>query len=142
MIAGFLKAILLGGILFMFSVTMFAHHGTFVSYDAEHPITMTAIVTEFHYTNPHIQLYFDAKDHEGKVTHWAAEGPDPAVLVQSGWGRKHTVAALAPGTEIKVTIAPSRNGKPVGILTNVIFADGDSLCGLSDSRGKGNCPQQ
>ena len=140
---GFFNATVLAGALLLFSVAAFAHHGTFVSYDAEHPVTMKAVVTELHYTNPHIQLYFDVKDdNNGNATHWAAEGPDPAVLVQSGWGRKRTVSALAPGTEVKVTIAPSRNGKPVGILTNVIFADGDALCGLTDSRGKGNCPQQ
>jgi hypothetical protein len=128
--------------LLIASVTMFAHHGTFVSYDSAHPVTMKAVMTEFHYTNPHIQLYFDVKDENGNVAHWSAEGPDPAVLVQAGWGRKKTEAALAPGAEITITVAPARNGKPVGTVSNVVFANGDSLCGLGGARGKGNCPQQ
>lgn len=128
--------------LLMMSAAVFAHHGTFVSYDTAHPVTMKAVMTEFHYTNPHIQLYFDVKDDSGNVTHWSAEGPDPAVLVQAGWGRKKTETSLAPGTEITITVAPARNGKPVGTVSNVVFANGESLCGLGGARGKGNCPQQ
>src|SRR6266699_609482 len=103
---------LLAAALLTFGVPGFAHHGTFVSYDAANPVTMKATVAEFHYTNPHIQLYFDVKDDNGNVTHWSAEGPDPAVLVQAGWGKKKTESALAPGAEITITIAPARNGKP------------------------------
>src|SRR5207247_7354532 len=95
--------------LLLITGAVFTHHGTFVSYDSDHPVTMKAVVTEFRYTNPHIQLYFDVKDEKGEVTHWSAEGPDPAVLVQAGWGRKQTLSALAPGTEITITVAPARN---------------------------------
>lgn len=104
----------------MISAALFAHHGTFVSYDTSKPMTMKATVTEFHYTNPHMQLYFDVKDENGNVTHWSGEGPDPAVLVQVGWGRKRTQAALAPGREITITVNPARNGKPVGEIKNVV----------------------
>jgi hypothetical protein len=107
-----------------------AHHGTFVSYDSDHPVTMKATVTEFRYTNPHIQLFFDVKDDKGNVTQWSAEGPDPAVLVAVGWGRKKTTSALSPGAEVTITVAPARNGKPVGTMSNVVLASGDSVCGL------------
>jgi hypothetical protein len=140
--AKFLRFSMLSAGLLLVSVAMFAHHGTFVSYDTAHQLTMKAVVTEFNYTNPHIQLYFDVKDDKGNITHWSAEGPDPAVLVQAGWGRKKTTAALAPGTEITITVSPARNGKPVGTVGNVVFANGDSLCGLGGARGKGNCPEQ
>jgi Family of unknown function (DUF6152) len=140
--AKILNSFLWGAVLLTLSVSLYAHHGTFVSYDTAHPVTMKGVITEFHYTNPHIQLYFDVKDASGKVTHWSAEGPDPAVLVQAGWGRKRTEGALAPGTEVTITVSPARNGKPVGTVSNVVFADGNSLCGLGGARGKGNCPQQ
>jgi Family of unknown function (DUF6152) len=107
-----------------------AHHGTFVSYDSSKPMTMKATVTEFRYTNPHIQLFFDVKDEKGEVIHWSAEGPDPAVLVAVGWGRKKTTAALSPGAEITITVAPARNGKPVGTMSKVLLANGDGVCGL------------
>ena len=37
-----------------------AHHGTGASYDLSNPITLEGTVTEFHYANPHPQLFFDA----------------------------------------------------------------------------------
>jgi hypothetical protein len=117
-----------------------AHHGTFVSYDSDHPVTMKATVTEYRFTNPHMQLYFDAKDDKGNVTHWSAEGPDPAVWVQAGWGRRRSQAALAPGTEITVTVAPARNGKPVGTFSRIVLASGEQV-GPTGGRGGAAAPE-
>lgn len=134
-----LNRFLPGAGLLLISAALFAHHGTFVSYDTSKPTTMKATVTEFHYTNPHMQLYFDVKDDNGNVTHWSGEGPDPAVLVQVGWGRKRTQAALAPGREITITVNPARNGKPVGEVKNVVTAEGEVICGFSGARGVNGC---
>ena len=140
--ANFLACLVIVVVLLSVGPAGFAHHGTFVSYDSDHPVTMKGTVTEFRYTNPHIQLYFDVKDDKGEVTHWSAEGPDPAVLVQAGWGRKQTLAALAPGAEITITVAPARNGKPLGTMSNIVLASGDAVCGLGGGRGAQNCRQQ
>jgi len=120
--------------LLMSGAAALAHHGTFVSYDSDHPVTMKGTVTEFRFTNPHMQLYFDVTDEKGIVTHWSAEGPDPAVWVQAGWGRKRTQAALAPGAGITITLAPARNGKPVGTMSRIVLASGEQV-GPAGGRG-------
>ena len=127
-------SILTAGLL-LISVSAFAHHGTFVSYDSEHPVTMKATMTEFHFTNPHMQLYFDVTDDKGNVTHWSAEGPDPAVWVQGGWGKKRSEAALAPGTKITITLGPARNGKPVGSGTKIVLENGEIVGPAAAGRG-------
>ena len=124
--------------LLTFCGAAFAHHGTFVSYDSTKMFTTKATVTEFRFTNPHIQLFFDIKDDKGTVTHWSAEGPDPAVLVAVGWGKKKTMNALTPGTEVTITLQPARNGKPVAEMNNIVLPNGDSVCGLGGAR-TGNC---
>ena len=43
-------------------VLLFAHHGTNISYDHDHPITFKATVTEFRFANPHAQIFFDVRD--------------------------------------------------------------------------------
>ena len=134
-----LKAFVFGAGLVILSSAARGHHGTFVSYDTTKTYTTKATVTEFRYTNPHIQLFFDVKDDKGVVTHWSAEGPDPAVLVAVGWGRKKTTAALAPGAEITITISPARNGKPVAEMSNIVLASGESVCGLSGARNSAAC---
>jgi len=112
------------------TVSLLAHHGTGVSYDASKAYTVKATVTEFRYANPHPQLYFDVKDDKGNVVHWSGEiAPNPAQLVQVGWGRKRSEAALTAGTEVTLTIAPSFAGTPVGLIQKIVNAQGETILG-------------
>jgi hypothetical protein len=105
-----------------------AHHGTNISYDRSKAWTAKAVVTEFKYVNPHAQLYFDVTDDKGAVVHWSAELlPNPAQLIRNGWTRKRSVEALAPGTRIVVTVAPSRAGGTTGLLLKVTNDKGEEL---------------
>lgn len=102
-----------------------AHHGTLISYDRDQQWTREAVVTKFHYANPHPQLFFDVTDEKGNVVPWAAEMlPNPAGLLRVGWTKARSVAALAPGTKINVTVAPSRAGGTVGLLLKVTTPEG------------------
>ena len=115
----------------VFCIPLVAHHGTGVSYDASKPVTFKAVVTEFHYANPHPQLFFDVTDEKGDVVHWSGEFyPNPSQLVQEGWGKKRSEAALVPGTQITITLAPSRAGAPVGAILKLINDKGEALLGV------------
>jgi len=131
-------SLMLTGNLLLVSVSLFAHHGTFVSYDTKHPVTLTGVVAEYHFTNPHTQLYFDVTDDKGNVTRWAAEGPAPEIWVEAGWGKKRTEATLAPGTKITITLSPARNGKPVGAAAKIFLANGEQV----GPAGAGEPPNQ
>jgi hypothetical protein len=109
---------------------VFAHHGTGVSYDNSKAFTVKATVTEFRYANPHPQLFFDVKDEKGNVVHWTGEiAPNPSQLQQDGWGRKRSEAALAPGTEVTITLAPSRLGTPVALVQKIVNSKGEAILG-------------
>jgi hypothetical protein len=103
-----------------------AHHGN-SAYDEEHQIALTGTVTEFVWSNPHCQIYLDVKDDHGKVVNWAIESQSPGILRRNAW----TKFSLKPGDQITVTLAPARNGAPVGFSGNkegkVMFADGRVL---------------
>lgn len=123
-------ALLFGGILMV--VPAFAHHGTGVSYDASHAVTMKGVVTEFHYANPHPQLYFDVTDEKGNVVHWGGEFyPNPAQLIQGGWGKRRSEAALPAGMHITITVAPSRAGTPVGAILKLLNDQGEVVMGVA-----------
>src|ERR1700747_1329802 len=118
----------IGAALFVICAPLFAHHGTGVSYDNSKAYTVKATVTEFRYANPHPQLFFDVKDDKGNVTHWSGEiAPNPAQLVQAGWGRKRSEAALTPGTEVTLSIAPSFAGTPVGLVNKITNSQGEKI---------------
>ena len=120
----------------MMSATLVAHHGTGVSYDQSKAFTVKATVTDFRYANPHPQIFFDVKNEKGEVVHWTGEiAPNPAQLQQDGWGRKRSEAALAPGTDVTITLAPSRLGTPVGLINKIENAAGESILGLTPLGG-------
>lgn len=125
-----LKLVFLFALVAALCIPAFAHHGTGVSYDTSKTFTVKATVTEFRYANPHPQLFFDVKDEKGTVVHWTGEiAPNPTQLQQDGWGRKRSEAALAPGTEVTVTLAPSRLGTPVALVQKIVSAKGDVILG-------------
>jgi hypothetical protein len=98
----------------------FAHHGTNASYDLTKRMTFKGTVTEFAWSNPHVQIYFDAADDSGKVVNWAAETGSPGVLAREGW-TKHL---LKPGDPVTVILAPAKTGATVGVLVKLTLADG------------------
>jgi hypothetical protein len=83
------------------------------------------VVTRFNYANPHPQIFFDVIDDSGKVTHWSGELlPNPAGLLRVGWTKSRSLQALAPGTKINITIAPSRAGGIVGLVLRIRDLEG------------------
>lgn len=99
-----------------------AHHGN-AAYDLGNPITLKGTVTEFAWSNPHVQIYFDVKDGKGKVVHWAAETVSPGMLARTGWSKDE----LKVGDAITITVGPSKNGAPVGYALKVVLPSGKEL---------------
>jgi Family of unknown function (DUF6152) len=101
----------------------FAHHGGAI-YDTKNPLTLKATITDFQFVNPHVQIYFDAKDDKGNVVHWACETISPGKLVRgSGWSRE----VLKAGDQVTIILNPAKAGTPLGNLKKVVFADGHEL---------------
>jgi hypothetical protein len=121
--------IALGVVSFLvISLSVFAHHGTQVSYDMNKAIDVKGVVTKFAWLNPHSQLYFDVKGKDGNVVTWAAEMRAPGNLIAEGYTRKELMEKLKPGTEVTVTGNPSKAGAPVVVFIKLQTADGYCLC--------------
>jgi hypothetical protein len=114
---------LMAGVGLMVAFPIFAHHGTNASYDLSKQATLTGVVTEFVWTNPHCQLFFDVKDDKGNVVHWAGETNSPGVLQQAGWSKR----IMKPGDQITITLSPSKAGTPVGVVRKIVLPDGQEL---------------
>lgn len=97
-----------------------AHHGG-SEYDTKNPITLKGTVTEYYWANPHCQIYVDVKDDKGKTANWAIETLAPAVMKRAGWNRD----LLHPGDVITITVVPSKNGTPVGMVRKLVLASGE-----------------
>ena len=116
----------------MVPVSLFAHHGTGVSYDMKKTIALKGVITKFVYTNPHAQLYFDVTDDKGNVVHWATEMSNPLNLQALGHSRKELMEKLAPGTSVTVYGSPSKVGSPIVLFGKAVIGD---WCLCNDARG-------
>jgi len=99
-----------------------AHHGN-AAYDLGSPVTLKGTVTEFAWSNPHVQIYFDVQDGKGKIVHWAAETVSPGMLARAGWSKDE----LKVGDRIAITVGPSKSGAPVGYALKVVLPNGKEL---------------
>jgi hypothetical protein len=108
------------------SVSAHAHHGTAINYDVSKQIVVQAVVTRFRYAQPHLQIFLDVKDEQGNIVKWACEYvPNIPTLIREGWSKKRMKQMLPVGTELEVTMSPSRSGKPVGLVLKMVNKDGE-----------------
>lgn len=101
----------------------FAHHGTGGIYDMEKSVTLKGSVTMFKFVNPHVLVYFDVQDKKG-VVNWTGEGPSVNNWTRKGWSR----TSLKAGDPVTVTLFPAKNGKPEGVVHNIVTATGKEWC--------------
>src|SRR5262249_2151052 len=66
--------------------------------------------------------------------------PNPAQLIQGGWGRKRSTDALPFGAKITITLAPSRAGTPVGAILTLLNEKGEVIMGVAGG-GPGEAPR-
>jgi hypothetical protein len=89
------------------SVPVVAHHSG-AMFDDQKEITVTGVVKEFQYTNPHSWLLVDVKGADGKVTTWGFEAEGPSTMLRAGIRRSDFQA----GTEVTITGHPMKDGRP------------------------------
>jgi hypothetical protein len=89
------------------SIPAIAHHSG-AMFDDKKEVTLTGVVKEFQYTNPHSWLLVDVKGQDGKVVTWGFEAEGPSTLLRAGIRRSD----FAPGTEITITGHPMKDGRP------------------------------
>lgn len=101
---------------------VFAHHGFQAEFDGQKLVYATGTLTRFEWENPHIYIYVDAKDENGKVTSWQFEGDSPNVVKRAGTSRQDLLANV--GKTITVRACPAKDGTPRGAAETIKAPDG------------------
>lgn len=100
----------------------FSHHSN-VAFEVTKVDTVTGVVTEFLWRNPHTWLKVMATDGKGGKAEWGLEGRAPGVLLRAGWSKK----SLVPGETVTVDYSPAKDGSKSGLIARVTKANGTVL---------------
>ena len=95
-----------------------AHHSA-VMFDDAKEVTVTGVIKEFQFTNPHSWLLVDVTDKNGKVTTWGFEAEGPSTLQRAGI----RPSVFPAGTKVTMTGRPMKDGSPAAIWV-VAIKDG------------------
>ena len=111
---------LVGAMLFMSALPLSAHHAFSAEFDRETPVKITGTVSKIEWTNPHIWIYVDTKDADGKTVTWALQGGPPSYLTRAGWNKND----LKLGTTITAQGFKAKDGSNNAAAGAITLPDG------------------
>ena len=102
-----------------------AHHSFELHFVPDQIITISGVVTEFRFTNPHGLVFLTVKTANGEEQHWRAETNSPNVLRRRGWSN----TAIKVSDSVTIEGYPARDGSYGMRISRVSFPDGRELLG-------------
>jgi len=119
-----LKTLGVAGFALLLAAPASAHH-SFAMFDREKSVTMTGVVKEFEWTNPHVWIHVMVADASGKPVEWSFEMQAIATNAALGW----RADSVKPGDKVSVDFHPLKDGSRGGQLVAATLADGKRLGG-------------
>ena len=111
--------------LFLAAGLASAHHSFAAEYDENKLITVSGIVTNFEWINPHALLYVDGTDAVGIAASWKFEMGAPGGLESRGWKKTD----LRTGDRIMLDGYAAKDGTNLANVRTVTLRDGRKLFG-------------
>lgn len=107
-------------IAILVSALALAHHAT-TMFDREKVITITGVVKEVQWTNPHVGIFVTGtlKDSDTPAL-WIMEVSSPGNLTRAGGWTRNSIKA---GDKVSVDFYPLRNGNKGGYLKKITLTD-------------------
>ena len=118
----FLNSRLAGIILLLAVTSSFAHHSS-AMFDKQIVRHVTASVTEFQWTNPHVWIQISIENESGEIEEWSIEGLGPNSLSRKGWRRN----SFKAGEIIEIKFNPMRDGSKAGGFIGAKFENGQTI---------------
>lgn len=109
-----------------------AHHSFAAQYDSNKPVKMTGVVTRVEWTNPHVYIFIDVTDKDGRVQNWGFEMGPPHMLQRAGWKKN----SLTIGETIEVEGWLARDGSNHANARMVKRASTGEVLGAASSAGQ------
>jgi hypothetical protein len=127
------RLLLVGMLLGLGVRTAWSHHSFSGVYDGSRVVTVSGVVTQFKFVNPHALLFIDVTDDSGKVSKWTIEFAGRLNLSEIGW----TADSIKAKERVTVTGNPTHAaGLPRLAFVKIVKADGTVLVPANEERSK------
>ena len=110
---------IIAGLLLVSAYPVRAHH-SHAMFDHSKEVTITGTVTSFIYRNPHVFLYMDVKEEDGKVANWAVEMSN----ISNMEARGIFASTFKAGDVVTVKLHRLRDGRAGGNYVSVTAGNG------------------
>ena len=98
-----------------------AHHAFSAEFDGSKTIVVKGVLSKLDWTNPHIQIYLDAKGPDGKLQRYTFASGPPGMLHKAGIKKSD----FKIGETVTITGAPAKDGTQLlGWMKMIKYADG------------------
>jgi hypothetical protein len=112
-------------VLAVVNVTARAHHSVPGQFDTSKPMTLTGVIADIDWVNPHIYIHLDVKEDGGGVARWSLGSAPPAMLRKANLTK---TKLIGNGEVVTIVAYPARDGtKNLGWLTKITYPDGRFL---------------
>ncbi len=105
-----------------FAQLALAHHST-IGQISEETTTISGIVKEFQFKNPHSWIQVNVTNDKGEVVEWSVEWGNPNNLIRQGYNP----STFKPGTAVNMQLRQHISHAPLGEFMAVRFADGTTI---------------
>ena len=98
-----------------------AHHSVWGVFDPNQQFSLTGMVTEVEWINPHVFVHLDVTDDDGEVTTWRLETVPTAFMRRAGINK---AMLLGSGEPVSVTGIVAHVDSAMGWVHRITYADG------------------
>ena len=102
----------------LLAAPVLAHHTVAYIYDPAQNLTLTGVVNEVDWKQPHVVVRLDVKSADGAVVRWDVEAQAPPGLLRHGIQQD----TFKPGSTISSTVCVARDGSHKGWARNFVIA--------------------
>jgi hypothetical protein len=118
-----MKTLTLGLLTLMLSTIAQAHHTSLAIFDPTATTEIEGVVTDVHWSNPHVRLDIGVADAAGDITEWNIE----LTSLSAFRSRGYATAFVEVGEKVKVYGNPAKSGLPSMEGLNLLLENGTEM---------------